>query len=246
MEKFATQSFNWATSQQKWIDDDRDEQEKEDLLFQLGHFLAEMDRCKTSPESTNIKSFQLGHFLAEMDRNLCIFHTHTLHPYVSIGPLLSRNGQVDVRMVVNTVLGVSIGPLLSRNGQRFAAGLILCILLGFNWATSQQKWIGNVASHRLDIDRRSFNWATSQQKWIACSHETKDVQNRAFQLGHFLAEMDRITASRWGIQPRPCFNWATSQQKWIDGWSVFNHMHTSCFNWATSQQKWIVRDMFIL
>ena len=35
--------------------------------FQLGHFLAEMDRFKMVSNDFNETQFQLGHFLAEMD-----------------------------------------------------------------------------------------------------------------------------------------------------------------------------------
>ena len=37
-------------------------------MFQLGHFLAEMDRGLFMGEEDEYLEFQLGHFLAEMDR----------------------------------------------------------------------------------------------------------------------------------------------------------------------------------
>ncbi len=37
-----------------------------------------------------------------------------------------------------------------------------------------------------------------------------------FQLGHFFAEMDRLAQGRVGPRQDSCFNWATSSQKWIE------------------------------
>ena len=37
-------------------------------MFQLGHFLAEMDRDRFPEQGDRGSEFQLGHFLAEMDR----------------------------------------------------------------------------------------------------------------------------------------------------------------------------------
>ena len=60
-------------------------------MFQLGHFLAEMDRGENMDNSLLGLKFQLGHFLAEMDRRCQGVYRH-LVLHVSIGPLLSRNG----------------------------------------------------------------------------------------------------------------------------------------------------------
>ena len=43
------------------------------MKFQLGHFLAEMDRRSFVRSLRRLRiKFQLGHFLAEMDRNLVL------------------------------------------------------------------------------------------------------------------------------------------------------------------------------
>ncbi len=118
--------FNWATSQQKWI------VVKKELAKPI------------------VKGFQLGHFLAEMDSLWRSKSACTSYPTVSIGPLLSRNGQV------------------------IADNQMLDTQWGFNWATSQQKWIGE--SH----------------------HECMCHSKQVFQLGHFLAEMDRSGKRRAG------------------------------------------------
>ena len=61
-------------------------------MFQLGHFLAEMDReIQMKDVPTYLIEFQLGHFLAEMDRYLHLDGGCQSNG-VSIGPLLSRNG----------------------------------------------------------------------------------------------------------------------------------------------------------
>jgi len=41
-----------------------------------------------------------------------------------------------------------------------------------------------------------FNWATSQQKWIGLPDDELEETQIAFQLGHFSAEMDRATIFR--------------------------------------------------
>ena len=61
-----------------------------DKGFQLGHFLAEMDRQRLQNMPELPRVFQLGHFLAEMDSYQRNGGRRLL--YVSIGPLLSRNG----------------------------------------------------------------------------------------------------------------------------------------------------------
>ena len=63
-----------------------------------------------------------------------------------------------------------------------------------------------------------FNWATSSQKWIAQRMQKECPRLFAFQLGHFFAEMDRSVTARSLAHRYPCFNWATSSQKWIGRW----------------------------
>ena len=59
--------FNWATSSQTWIAEERNDPPDIDLEFQLGHVFSDMDR-KCHPPNLSLKG------------------------YVSIGPRLLRHG----------------------------------------------------------------------------------------------------------------------------------------------------------
>ncbi len=53
--------------------------------------------------------------------------------------------------------------------------------------------------------------ATSSQKWIARIEEAIAISHLVFQLGHFLAEMDRAEVERRSREEMiRSFNWATS------------------------------------
>ena len=212
--------FNWATSQQKWIDEKWNEPQQ--VLVRGGfNWATSQQKWIVVNSSRGIifaSPFQLGHFLAEMDS------------------LLLLNGNRLPRPV-------SIGPLLSRNGQEYWLDKRTLLFRRFNWATSQQKWIGG-RTKSLEMIIRGFNWATSQQKWIESTRGVQHYQrNGGFQLGHFLAEMDRHNVLFWIQDQVHCFNWATSQQKWIDDSATKDGNIITCFNWATSQQKWIGKEV---
>ena len=86
--------------------------------------------------------------------------------------------------------GVSIGPLLSRNGQPA------------DWSDTENTI-------------PSFNWATSQQKWIGSFAFTKDGQADGVSIGPLLSRNGQDKAAEEDFQAFGRFNWATSQQKWI-------------------------------
>jgi len=60
-----------------------------------------------------------------------------------------------------------------------------------------------------------FNWATSSQKWIGIEARILGFAGLWFQLGHFFAEMDRNVRTVNTNGTIQGFNWATSSQKWI-------------------------------
>ena len=61
-------------------------------VFQLGHFFAEMDSPAGFARTIAVPTFQLGHFFAEMDRLVMLILASAVIFGVSIGPLLRRNG----------------------------------------------------------------------------------------------------------------------------------------------------------
>ena len=189
---------------------------------------------------------------------------------VSIGPLLSRNGQKKDLNKIEKGVDVSIGPLLSRNGQCGCGDCNSAKTKGFNWATSQQKWIGTVMivetmpifqfqlGHFLaEMDSStmpvSSTGGTSVSIGPLLSRNGQFYNMRPtgtvnlFQLGHFLAEMD----SSYRLQDdgrRRVFQLGhfLAEMDRLAGYDP-NKLVIGSFNWATSQQKWIEKIVsFIL
>ncbi len=228
--------FNWATSQQKWIVVTVFENDEMLEQFQLGHFLAEMDRAICILDLNSRLSFQLGHFLAEMDRSK---RQLLLLPLLCFNWATSQQKWIEQTAYENTTSKqVSIGPLLSRNGQPTRLPAAVAMDASFNWATSQQKWIAQALKQIKEADK-SFQLGHFLAEMDRGHSVANTSQVYTFQLGHFLAEMDRVRSSTGTTRLPTCFNWATSQQKWIDHEIVPRTYTWWGFNWATSQQKWI-------
>jgi len=108
--------FNWATSSQKWIDEGVNLHHPAGTEFQLGHFFAEMDSSVRTPDTAGLEPFQLGHFFAEMDssqrRNRNKDRSMGFNWATSSQKWIDGNSQ---NIEVNNYY-VSIGPLLRRNG----------------------------------------------------------------------------------------------------------------------------------
>ena len=162
---------------------------------------------------------------------------------------------------------VSIGPLLSRNGQSQQLIVPKAVTRCFNWATSQQKWIAHIrirAIRNLPVSigpLLSRNGQPSPQMYqMRCSTDvsigpllSRNGQRKPrtasylfvamFQLGHFLAEMDRNSWNSFFRDSNRTFQLGhflaemdRSLSHGIPGLSAIS------FNWATSQQKWIARQ----
>ena len=234
-------SFNWATSQQKWIDLGRDETTSRFKCFNWATSQQKwIDGTVNSDSIEGEFRFQLGHFLAEMDSKKALQKARMSGWCFN----WATSQQKWIGGVMEDYILIECGFQLGH----FLAEMDRCKWIryrwlewSFNWATSQQKWIALGMLSGECVIQISFNWATSQQKWIekrprrawqilakvsigpllsrngqliptskrSCEKQVSigpllsrngQTQQRSllpvatmmFQLGHFLAEMDRF------------------------------------------------------
>ncbi len=163
---------------------------KETSEFQLGHFFSEMDSFQLLRVAVRKHNVSIGPLLSRNGQNRWMPRCKHLQTHVSIGPLLSRNGQPRPNEWYDIQFEVSIGPLLSRNGQ-FASEITLSATESFQLGhflaemDRMPKVLGVVAKPGVSIGP-----LLSRNGQAIVGSDTA-IGYVGFQLGHFLAEMDR-------------------------------------------------------